>query len=67
MKNAVFWDVALYTSCEMNRRFGGTHRLNLQGRRIRERETSVSRWRHIPEVGIPQNKYWLLENDQRIH
>jgi hypothetical protein len=43
MKNAVFWDVAPCTSC-VNRRFGGTHRLQLQGREIRERGTSVSRW-----------------------
>jgi hypothetical protein len=28
----------------VNRRFGGTYRLNLQGRKIRERGTSVSRW-----------------------
>jgi hypothetical protein len=35
MKNAVFWDVAPCTSC-VNRRFGGTYRLHLQGRKIRE-------------------------------
>jgi hypothetical protein len=36
MKNAVFWDVAPCSSC-VNRRFGGTYRLYLQGRKIRER------------------------------
>jgi hypothetical protein len=36
MKNAVFWDVALCRSC-VNRRFGGTYRLHLQDRKIRER------------------------------
>jgi hypothetical protein len=41
VKNAVFWDVAPCRSC-VNRRFGGTYRLHLQGRRIRERGTSVS-------------------------
>jgi hypothetical protein len=41
--NAVFWDVAPCRSC-VNRRFGGTYRLHLQGRKIRERGTSVSRW-----------------------
>jgi hypothetical protein len=46
MKKAVFWDVA---PCRyyVNRRFGGTYRLHLQGRRkkkkIRERGTSASR------------------------
>jgi hypothetical protein len=35
MKNAVFWDVAACRSC-VNRRFGGTYHLHLQGRKIRE-------------------------------
>jgi hypothetical protein len=43
MKNTVFWDVALCRSC-VNQRFGGTYRLHLQGKKIRERGTSVSRW-----------------------
>jgi hypothetical protein len=38
MKNAVFWDVAPCRSC-VNRRFGGTYRLHLHGRKIRERGT----------------------------
>jgi hypothetical protein len=42
MTNAVFWDVALCSYC-VNRRFGGTYHLHLQGRKIRERGTSVSR------------------------
>jgi hypothetical protein len=43
MKNAVFLDVV---PCRfyMNRRFGGKYRLHLQGKKIRERGTSVSRW-----------------------
>jgi hypothetical protein len=44
MKNAVLWDLAPCRSCELNRRFGGTCRLHLQGRKIHERETSVSWW-----------------------
>jgi hypothetical protein len=40
MKNVVFWDVAPCKSC-VNRRFGGTYRLNLQGRKIRERGGSL--------------------------
>jgi hypothetical protein len=39
MKNAVFWDVAPCRSC-VNRHFGGTHRLHLQRRKLRERGTS---------------------------
>jgi hypothetical protein len=43
IKNAVFWDVAPCSSC-VNRRFGGTYCLHLNGRKIHERGTSVSRW-----------------------
>jgi hypothetical protein len=43
MKNAVSLDVAPCRSC-VNRRLGGTYHLHLQGREIRERGTSVSRW-----------------------
>jgi hypothetical protein len=41
IKNTVFWDVA---PCKfiVNRRFGGTYRLHLQGRKIRERGTGVT-------------------------
>jgi hypothetical protein len=42
MKN-VFWEVGLCRSC-VNRSFGGTYRLNFQGRKMRQRGTSVSRW-----------------------
>jgi hypothetical protein len=42
-KNAVFWDVAPCRYC-VNRLVGGIYRLHLQGRKIRERGTSVSRW-----------------------
>jgi hypothetical protein len=40
MKNAVFWDVTPCSSC-VNRRFGGTYRLHLQGRKIRKQGTTV--------------------------
>jgi hypothetical protein len=43
LKNAVFWDVAPCKFC-VKRRLEGTYRLHLQGRKIRERGTSVSRW-----------------------
>jgi hypothetical protein len=42
-KNFVFWDAASCRSC-VNRRFGGTYHIHLQGRKIRERRTSVSSW-----------------------
>jgi hypothetical protein len=51
MKNSVSWDVTPCRFC-VNRRFGGTYRLYLHGRKIRERGTSVSRWQQYvnPEV-----------------
>jgi hypothetical protein len=54
IKNAVFWDVAPCRSC-VNRRLKGKHRLHLQGRKIRERGTSVSRWLR------PQYEHSLLK------
>jgi hypothetical protein len=41
LNNAVDWDVTPCRSC-VNRRLGGTYRLHLQGRKLRERGTSVS-------------------------
>jgi hypothetical protein len=43
MKNVVFWDIVSCRYC-VNRRFGGTYRLYLQGRKIRKLGTSMSRW-----------------------
>jgi hypothetical protein len=43
MKIAVLWDVTPCRSC-VNRRFGGMYHNHLQGRKILERGTSVSRW-----------------------
>jgi hypothetical protein len=61
MKSVVFWDVALCRLC-VNRRFGGTYRLHLQDRRIREQGTSVSRWLQTePPVGNNQ----LYKNRER--
>jgi hypothetical protein len=48
MKNTVFWDVAACRSY-VNRRFGGKYRLHLQGIKIRERGTSVSRWQQTAD------------------
>jgi hypothetical protein len=45
LNDNVFWVVAPCISC-VKRRFEGTHRLHLQGRKIRERGTSVRRWQH---------------------
>jgi hypothetical protein len=41
MKNAVFWDVAPCRCGRLNRRFGGSYRLHLQGRKILEWRTCL--------------------------
>jgi hypothetical protein len=53
LKNAVFWDVVPCISC-VNRRFGGTYRLHLQGRKICECGTSLCRW--LQTAGLGQLK-----------
>jgi hypothetical protein len=42
MMNAVFWDVVPCGFC-VNRRFGGSYSLHLQGRRVCERGTNMSK------------------------
>jgi hypothetical protein len=42
MKNAVVWGVAPCRCGRLNRRVGGSYRLHLQGRKIRERRTSAT-------------------------
>jgi hypothetical protein len=59
MKNAVFWDVAPCRSCEINRRFGGTYRLHLQGRKIRKRGSNVSRYQ---QTELPVEKTQKYKN-----
>jgi hypothetical protein len=65
MKNAVFWDVAPCRSC-LNRCFGVTYRLHLQGRKIRDWGTSVSRWQliqyYIHTAEPPQATYTFIIN-----
>jgi hypothetical protein len=62
MKNDVFWDVALRIFC-MNQSFGGTYRLHLQGRKIRERGTSVIKWPFI----IPSTFHSLIHHGGFVH
>jgi hypothetical protein len=65
MKNAIFWDMTPCTSC-MNRRFGGMYRLHLQGRKIRERGTSLSRWLHSAQLvgrSLPKRRTTQTQNN----
>jgi hypothetical protein len=80
MKNAVFWGVVPCKCSRLNRRFGGSYHLHLQGRKIRERRTSLTSiqsttftWHHTPEDGILHShrrenlKSYRILNDHRIH
>jgi hypothetical protein len=45
LKSTIFWDMTLCSTLKVNRRFGGTCRLNLQDRRLsRPRNHRESRW-----------------------
>jgi hypothetical protein len=58
--NAIFWDLV---PCRyfVNRRFGGTYHLHLQGRKIRKLGSSVSRWLRSGKIS---EKGWQVQ--QRI-
>jgi hypothetical protein len=43
-KSTIFWDITRCRPSKVNRRFGGTHRLHLQGRISRARNQRESRW-----------------------
>jgi hypothetical protein len=58
IQNAIFWDVAPCRSC-VNRRFGGTYRLHIQGRKIRERGTSVSKRLQLLLTLVPCSRIFL--------
>jgi hypothetical protein len=45
INSTIFWDITPYSPLRVNRRFGGTYRLHLQGRRIsRARCQRESKW-----------------------
>jgi hypothetical protein len=67
LKSTIFWDMTPCSPYSCTRRFGGTYRLHLQGRRIVQQTSeqagssemsSTTQWttrRHIPEDGTLQN------------
>jgi hypothetical protein len=58
-KNAVFWDAVPCKSC-VNRRFGGTYRIHLRGKKIqREQMAAVSS--HLLTV-VPCSRIFLPED-----
>jgi hypothetical protein len=57
MKNVDFWDVAPGRSC-VNRRFGGTDRLHLQGRKIRSS--------HLLTLVLARGFYYPEDGDDKF-
>jgi hypothetical protein len=66
IKNAIFWDVGPCRSC-VNPRFRGKYHLHFPGTKIRERETSVSKWLQTesPLENIP--KIYTAPHPRRRH
>jgi hypothetical protein len=58
VKNAIFWDVMLFSPC-VNQRSGWMYCLHLQGTKIRERGTSINRWL---QTELPVENNWLYKD-----
>jgi hypothetical protein len=61
MKKAVFWDVAP-CRCGVNRRFGGTYHLHLQGRR----KNKKIRWPRYSENSCEQTNVGNVVGDKNM-
>jgi hypothetical protein len=63
----IFWDITRCSSLEVNRRFGGTYCLHLQGRRIsRARNQRESRWQAEQSVSRNFGLYRKQEGSGRV-
>jgi hypothetical protein len=51
MKSTIFWDIMPYSPLSVNRRFGGTYRLHLQGKPPAFALVSCSAYFFDPEAG----------------
>jgi hypothetical protein len=60
IKTTIFWDITPFSPLKVNRRFGGTNRLHLQGRRInRARNQRESRWQAEQILLICVIFFWI--------
>jgi hypothetical protein len=50
-KRSIFWDITLCSLLKVNRRFGGTHCLHLQGRQVSKQETSMKQAANVQKCG----------------
>jgi hypothetical protein len=59
MKSAIFWEIMLCSPLKVNRSFGGTYRLHLQGSRIsRSRNQHECMWQCLPLLLILRPWTW---------
>jgi hypothetical protein len=65
LESTIFWDMAPYNPLKANRRFGGTYRLNLQGKRInRANRVLLPIWFHTRTLhGFTLQPLYLLRKN----
>jgi hypothetical protein len=63
MKSTIFWDITPCSPLKFNRRFGGTYRLHLQGRRISQAiNQRESKWQVESQIQgvLIEGEVWVI-------
>jgi hypothetical protein len=60
MKSIIFWDVTPCSTLSFARRFGGTYRLHLQGRRNKSSKPASKQGARAPSVSFPESSTLCL-------
>jgi hypothetical protein len=67
MKNTIFWDILSCSPLKVNRRFGGTHRILFQGRRISQARFQLeNRWETQQSASRNFGLYRKQEGNGRV-
>jgi hypothetical protein len=61
IKSTIFWDITPCSPLNVNRRFGGTYRLHLQGRRILSYGRASRNWVTFPSCFLYNPKFLLAD------
>jgi hypothetical protein len=68
VKSTIFWDITPCSPLKVNRHFGGTYRLLLQGRRIsRARNQRESRWQAETSVDTQRTTRRYIPEDSTLY
>jgi hypothetical protein len=68
LKSTISWDRTLCSPLNVNRRFGGTYRLHLRGRRIGlARNQRESRWQAETSVDFQRTTWRYIPEDSTLH